>query len=229
MLKGMKKFFLTIFAFVLINILVSKNEIWACKINFGSVVQGVVPITITQWLNVGEQHSIIISRNDKIFASYSFTPSVATSEWSGRLPIVSGNNTISVPMVDNRGVECRDSVTAAEAGGGVSGDPLKNSPRGWLPQIVPDFGPPPSLGINFFKNNLAQFLISLLVFFTIVLSLIFTIIGGIMLSMAGGNKEGMGKAKATITYALVGLALGLGSLLILSVVGNFFKFSLTGS
>lgn len=40
----------------------------------------------------------------------------------------------------------------------------------------------------------------------------------------GGNKEGMAKAKATVTYAIVGLVLGLSSVIILKFIGNFFKF-----
>jgi hypothetical protein len=67
------------------------------------------------------------------------------------------------------------------------------------------------------------------VFLVLLLSLIFLIIGGITWSVSGGNKEGMAKARATVTYALAGLVLGLASFLILAVIGNFFGVNLTGA
>ncbi len=106
-------------------------------------------------------------------------------------------------------------------------DPIKNPPSGWLTQIAPE-GVLKAQGIDFITNNFVPFLISAAIFLIIVLSLIFTVVGGIMLSMSGGNKEGMTKAKNMITYALIGLALGLGSFIILAVLGQFFGFKLLG-
>jgi hypothetical protein len=100
-------------------------------------------------------------------------------------------------------------------------------PSFWITRVFPmiGFGPDPALGINFFKQKLIPFLVSAALFFIMVLSLIFTIIGGIMWMTGGGNKEALAKAKNTVTYALIGLALGLGSFIILSVIGKFFANS----
>lgn len=106
-------------------------------------------------------------------------------------------------------------------------DPLNNPPKGWLSKLVPE-GVRQARGIDFFKLEFIPFLISLMLFLVIVLSLIFLIIGGIMLVTSGGDKEGTAKAKNTITYALLGLALGLGSFIILGVLGNFLGFNFLG-
>lgn len=108
-------------------------------------------------------------------------------------------------------------------------------PKDWLDQIsVPGFpnqlnGPGYtgiSGGLEYIINNFIPFLVSLLIFLVIVLSLVFLIIGGIMWITSGGNKEGLAKAKSAVTYALVGLVLGLGSFIILRILGDFFGFDL---
>lgn len=103
---------------------------------------------------------------------------------------------------------------------------LGQAPKDWLKNVSPGFIPPwgANFGLDFFTKQLVPFLVWAGVFFTIILSLAFLIIGGIMYSTAGGNKEGMAKAKGTITYALVGLVLGLSSVIILRFIENFFKF-----
>lgn len=116
-------------------------------------------------------------------------------------------------------------VLASSGFGGP--DPINSPPKGWLPTVIPE-GVLKAQDISFITNNFIPFLISGAIFLIIVLSLIFTVVGGIMLSMSGGNKEGMAKAKNTITYALIGLALGLGSFIILAVLGQFFGFKLLG-
>lgn len=117
-------------------------------------------------------------------------------------------------------------VTGSTSSNGGN-DTLKNSPKDWLKNVNPGFTPPwgTNFGLDFFTKQLVPFLVWAGVFFTIILSLIFLIIGGIMYSMAGGNKEGMAKAKATITYAIVGLVLGLSSVIILRFLENFFLAS----
>lgn len=120
-------------------------------------------------------------------------------------------------------------LTKSTSGGGGGGnDALKNPPNIWLKTVNPGFTPPwaaANFGLDFFTKQLVPFLVWAGVFFTIILSLIFLLVGGIMWITGGGNKEGMAKAKATITYALVGLVLGLSSVIILRFLENFFLAS----
>lgn len=102
-------------------------------------------------------------------------------------------------------------------------------PKFWLNdsslQNVPGIINPGS-GLNFIGSNLVPFIISLLLFIVLALSLLFLIIGGITWITSGGDKEGLAKAKGTITYAIVGLVLALGSFIILRILSNFFGFDL---
>jgi hypothetical protein len=104
--------------------------------------------------------------------------------------------------------------------GGGGGDVLKDPPKTWLPGFSDGFGLP-TVAANFLEEKLVPFVVSLLIFGVIALSLIFTMVGGIMYMTSGGNKEGAAKAKNTITYALVGLAVGLGAFLISKILFTF--------
>ncbi len=73
-------------------------------------------------------------------------------------------------------------------------------------------------GLDFIKNNLMSFLISGGVFLIIISSLIFLILGGIKMILGGGDKEATAKARATITYAIVGLVIGISSFIIVNIV-----------
>lgn len=110
-------------------------------------------------------------------------------------------------------------VFAAEPdpGGGVtSGIP---SPSEWLPFLgARFFGTLPYGGTGFLTDKVIPFVISVLLFAVIVASLIFLLVGGIKWITSGGDKEGTAKAKGTVTYAIVGLVLGLLSFLILNFV-----------
>lgn len=106
-------------------------------------------------------------------------------------------------------------------------DPLQKPPKDWLSGLIPE-GVWPAQRIDFFKLEFVPFLVSLMLFLVIVLSLIFVIVGAVMLMTSGGDKEGTAKAKNTITYALLGLALGLGSFIILGILGNFLGFNFLG-
>lgn len=86
-----------------------------------------------------------------------------------------------------------------------------------------------SLGLNFITGKLIPFLVSGALFILITTTLIFLVIGGIMWITSGGDKEGLAKAKSAITYALLGLVLGLGSFIILGILGNFFGVNLLGN
>ena len=112
----------------------------------------------------------------------------------------------------------------AKAGGTGGNDAVSKPPSDWLKNVNPGFTPPwgANFGLDFFTKQLVPFLIWAGVFFTIILSLVFLLVGGIMWITSGGNKEGMAKAKATVTYALVGLVLGLSSVIILRFLENFF-------
>jgi hypothetical protein len=62
-------------------------------------------------------------------------------------------------------------------------------------------------------------------FVAFVAALIFLIIGGIKWIMSGGDKEGANKAKETVTSALIGLVVVLGSWVLINVILNFFGAS----
>lgn len=117
---------------------------------------------------------------------------------------------------------------------GAPGIPGKiSSPKDWLSTINPGFGAVgPNLGanfgINFFTNNVANFVVSLALFTLFTTSLIFLMIGGIKWITSGGDKEGMAKAKNTVTYAIIGLALGLLSFVLVNILGTFFNLNLVG-
>lgn len=121
-----------------------------------------------------------------------------------------------------------------------SNDPIP-APSSWLQnagQLIqgkvarPTGSPAPSTtlptgGLNdFIIPALVPFIINLLLFIVFLTSLIFLIIGGIMWMTSGGEKEGLAKAKSSVTYAILGLALGLGSFLIISIIQNFFGVSI---
>ena len=110
--------------------------------------------------------------------------------------------------------------------------PIK-SPKDWLSQIDTGIGARgpilgANFGINFFTNNVANFVVSLALFILFTASLIFLIIGGIKWITSGGDKEGTVKAKNTVTYAIIGLALGLLSFVFVNILGTFFNLNLVG-
>ena len=88
--------------------------------------------------------------------------------------------------------------------------------------------PPPGIfdGDITTVSGIIQFLISLLVFGGIFLALLFLIIGGIKLMIGLGDKQATASAKATITYALIGLFLLLASFVIIQLIQGFFDVSL---
>ena len=223
----MKKIFFFVATFLLANFLVSKFSVWACKINFDPDPKSVgttTAVTIDSWLEVGTPHYVKITRNGDTIGYYAFYPQVSGDKWQGNLFMAEGQ-TIVTGLQSSGETECLDSraVTADKTGGlgGGTGTGI-SSPKSWLPGLNPGFGPSASQGIDFFKTKLIPFVISWAIFLVIFLSLVFLIIGGIMWITSGGNKEGLAKAKSTITYALVGLIGGAGSYVILRVIGQIF-------
>ncbi len=99
-------------------------------------------------------------------------------------------------------------------------------PSTWINSIAPPGILPPGGGLDFIVNSAVPSVISLLLFLIFSAGLLFTIIGGIMIMTSGGNKEGTAKAKNTVTYALLGVALALASFVILTIIGNFFGVKL---
>lgn len=71
------------------------------------------------------------------------------------------------------------------------------------------------------RTNIVPFVINLVIVALFVTSLIFIVIGGIKWIMSGGAKDGVAKAKGTITYAVIGLALALCSFVIFGVMQYF--------
>ena len=109
-------------------------------------------------------------------------------------------------------------------------DVFVSPPRDWLSTV--DTGGWPQVtqkGMLFVKGDLVPFLINGSLFLVIILSLIFLLVGSVMWIISGGEKEGLAKAKSTITYAIIGLILGLSALIILSVLGGFLGFNFLGN
>ncbi len=71
-------------------------------------------------------------------------------------------------------------------------------------------------------GNIFSLAINLLLITVSVLSLFFLIWGGIKWILSGGEKQGIEAARATITYAIIGLVISLSAFLIINVVGNLF-------
>lgn len=71
-------------------------------------------------------------------------------------------------------------------------------------------------------DTLIPRIINTVLFVAFVAALLFLIIGGIKWIMSGGDKEGATKAKETVTSALIGLAIVLGSWILINIVLNFF-------
>lgn len=114
-----------------------------------------------------------------------------------------------------------------DTGGGSSA--VLGPPKDWLVSLFPVNGMLGGRGLYFLENSVVPFLVAWAVFILIFLSIVFIIIGGIGWTMSGGNKEGLAKAKNTLTYALLGLALGIGSFIILNFIGNVFGVKFFGS
>lgn len=59
--------------------------------------------------------------------------------------------------------------------------------------------------------------------FVAIAATIFIIVGGIQMHAALGNEEGIKRAKATITWSIVGLVIAILSVAIVQIVSNLFK------
>lgn len=70
-------------------------------------------------------------------------------------------------------------------------------------------------------------ILNILLFVAFIAALVFLIYGGIRWILSGGDKEGTAKAKGTVTSALVGLAIVLGSWLLVNIVLGLFGLSTT--
>lgn len=71
-------------------------------------------------------------------------------------------------------------------------------------------------------QTIVSLIVNSLLFVAFVAALGYLIYGGIKWIMSGGDKEGTAKAKASVTAALVGLAIVLASYLLIGLVLQFF-------
>ena len=71
-------------------------------------------------------------------------------------------------------------------------------------------------------GGLIKTIINTALFVAFVAALVYLIWGGIKWIMSSGNKEGTQGAKDQVTAALIGLAVVLGSWILLNIVINFF-------
>lgn len=65
--------------------------------------------------------------------------------------------------------------------------------------------------------------ITIMLIITVILSLIFLIVGGIQWIQSGGDKQKVAKARARITYTIVGLIVALVAFFIVNVIGFIFN------
>lgn len=72
------------------------------------------------------------------------------------------------------------------------------------------------------SGNIIPGIIQLLFSLVIVFSVIYLLWGGISWITSGGNKESLEKAKAKVTYAIIGLFVALLSFTLLFVFGDMF-------
>lgn len=75
---------------------------------------------------------------------------------------------------------------------------------------------------NLGVNEIVRFILNTVIFVAFVAALVFLIIGGIKWIMSGGDKEGTSKAKEAVTAALIGLAVVLGSWVLINIVLSLF-------
>lgn len=84
----------------------------------------------------------------------------------------------------------------------------------------------PSGGLSTTGQDAISLIINVLLIVAILLSLTFIIWGGIRWMTSRGKKEELEKAKTTLIYAIVGLAVAFLAFLIIGVIQYFFNVSL---
>lgn len=224
----MKKVVLAAFAFV-VCFFASSVSVFAvdCTI-FPTTVKTGVPVTVTITTNLSDDYWRRFSHNGTQYAEDILAFQANMPQAFTMTQAQEGSYTITILDKNHGGLDRCDrgytvSNTYVPPPPPGSADVLKNPPKGWLlgVDLKTNLAVPAPVA-DFLENSLVPFVISLLLFLVITLSLIFLIIGGIRYTTSGGNKEGTAKAKDTITYALIGLALGLGAFLIVKILFTFF-------
>ncbi len=71
-------------------------------------------------------------------------------------------------------------------------------------------------------NSAVPVIINALLVVAFIAALVFLIVGGIRWILSGGDKEATGKAKGTITAALIGLVIVLAAWILLNIVTTLF-------
>lgn len=100
---------------------------------------------------------------------------------------------------------------------------------GVLPVLAIDLCPPaggtggvgftaPGCSGTFSLDKTIGSVIGIMFFAAFVVALVFLVIGGIRWILSGGDKEGTTHAKETVTSALLGLAVVLGSYILINIV-----------
>lgn len=80
-----------------------------------------------------------------------------------------------------------------------------------------------------FGGNVFQTAIALLLITVVVLSLIFLVWAGLQWAMSGGEKEKLQKARARVTYSIVGLVLAFSSFFVIGLIDSIFGINLLGN
>jgi hypothetical protein len=88
---------------------------------------------------------------------------------------------------------------------------------GWTPTETPD-GYAEALTLLEIAQNTLEFLLSVVG----ILAIIMLVVGGIMYMTAGGEERNADTAKGIIKYSVIGIAIALGSLVIVRTIAGFF-------
>lgn len=222
----MRKFFLILSFLLLFIAFFPPDKALACTITFTpepTKIGDSTTVTFSDWNGPpwGLTYAIKYFSNGVTTGTQALTPTSQANAFVTNITF--GREELwGVSVIDSAGnPECqtlrRITTRGFNPGSGVP------PPKNWLPLINPGFGPSTAEGSGYFTSKLIPFIISLALFLILVLSLVFLIIGGIKYMTSGGNKEGAVKAKNTITYALIGLALGLGAFVIVQTLFSIFN------
>ena len=77
-----------------------------------------------------------------------------------------------------------------------------------------------------YGEHFLQIAVTIMLMLVVLAALFYLVWGGIDWIMSGGDKEGISKARAKLTYAIIGIAVAFLSFMIISVIGHIFNIQL---
>jgi len=232
----MKRQLLVVFSIFFLVFFLGAKNVLACDISFtpSSVQSGQslrVATTYTKTFpNDPNQMSftVTISYQGSQIATYPKTLTSGVTDSFMAVPQASPGRYEATAINSSQTDHCNNFANATQAPPpgttpppGSTGNSPIGTPNTWLSLINPGFGiPKASGGLGFVMGNIIPFAINMLLSLVIVGALLFTVWGGIMWITSRGEKEGLAKAKGTITWAIVGLILAICSFIIIGLFGR---------